>query len=243
MKKFAVGLAILVMAVIAVAGRPSAEDFLGFRLLHLDGAPVRWGQNGSPLTVTYALVREDTRFAEARNCKGMASPDVLLSASKIGRSIFEQQVRAAFDMWEQVIDIDFQEISDVAKAGILIGAQIEPEGHAFANVDYQPGEGGIRQIEKSLICLNPNKKWKVGFGGSLAVYDLLYTLAHEIGHAIGLDHPDSASQLMSFTYHETFRTLQSGDVAGTVQIYGARTAPRFDLDRSNKPMSTARRQG
>jgi hypothetical protein len=236
-------MAMLLMAALGVVGSLGADGFLGFRLLRLDGTSVRWGQGASPLTVTFAFVREDMHFATARNCNGMASPENLLIQSKIDRSDFEKEVRAAFDLWEQVINIDFQETDDLAGAGILIGAQLAPEGHAFANVDYQPGEGNVRQIEKSLICLNPNKKWKVGFGGSLAVYDLLYTLAHEIGHAIGLDHPDSPTQLMSFSYHEKFRSLQSGDVAGAVQIYGARTTPRPAAETSTRSVVTARRQG
>src|SRR5262249_26938880 len=98
----------------------------------------------------------------------------------------------------------------------------QPVGRAFANVDYRPGPGKIGDIERSLICLNPSRSWKIGFGGSAAAYDLRYTIAHEIGHAIGLDHPDPDGQLMSFKYQEDFRTLQTGDVQGAVRLYGNR---------------------
>jgi len=82
------------------------------------------------------------------------------------------------------------------------------------------GEGPLRPIDRSLICFNPVKRWKVGFDGNLNVYDLRYTLAHEIGHAIGLDHPGPHGQIMSIHYQEGFRTLQAGDVSGAVRIYG-----------------------
>ncbi len=233
-----------VLAVIALAGAVNASG-LGFRLLTFDGAGVKWVNDvGRTSTVTYAIVHSSNRFPNARNCKGVESPDGLLSASGIDRQSFDQEVRAAFDMWEQAINITFREIDDPAAAGIVIGAQSEPEGHAFANVDYKPGDGHFRQIDKSLICLNPKKKWKVGFGGSLAVYDLRYTIAHEIGHAIGLDHPDSGGQLMSFTYSEQFRSLQEGDVEGAIRIYGSRMDSRslqIDLTRSQiaKPAITS----
>ena len=62
--------------------------------------------------------------------------------------------------------------------------------------------GGKKIIGRSLICLNPTQPWKIGFDGRLDVYDLRYTIAHEIGHAIGLDHPSAAGQLMSYRYDE-----------------------------------------
>src|SRR3546814_7918489 len=82
----------------------------------------------------------------------------------------------------------------------------------------------IRRISRSLSGLNPQKPWKVGFGGDVTVYDLRYAIAHEAGHAIGLDHPSPSGQLMSFRYDELFRDLQPGDVAGVVALYGPRHA-------------------
>jgi hypothetical protein len=67
------------------------------------------------------------------------------------------------------------------------------------------------------------RRWKVGFDGNLKAYDLRYTLAHEIGHAIGLDHPPGPGQIMNYRYEERFRDLQSGDVFGAVALYGAPT--------------------
>ena len=49
-----------------------------------------------------------------------------------------------------------------------------------------------------------------------------YTIAHEIGHTIGLDHPSGAGQIMGYRYEETFRELQPGDISGAVLLYGKR---------------------
>lgn len=148
----------------------------------------------------------------------------MLAHSGISKTMFFEEVRSAFDMWERAANIRFEPAADGTKPGILIGAQSDPVGYAYADVKYvKDGTGTTRQIDRSLICLNPMKRWKVGFDGNLAVYDLRYTIAHEIGHAIGLDHPEPHGQLMSMRYQESFRSLQAGDVSGAVRIYGART--------------------
>jgi len=202
---------------------PATRTFLGFRLLDLDGNLVQWGTGRADevVTVTYAFARRPIRFEDALNCAGLVPLDALLARSGIDFEQLREEARIAFSMWESVADIRFREVN-AARADILIGAQAEPTGHAFADVKYKSGEGAWRQIERSLICLNPVKRWKIGFDGNLKVYDLRYTLAHEIGHAIGLDHPQPGGQIMSARYEERFRTLQFGDVAGAVQLYGLR---------------------
>lgn len=222
----------LALAGLVGLGGAHAQTFLGFRLLDFDGIFVRWsganaGTVSEPVTVTYAFVEQSVQFADARNCAAMVPVDDLLARSQIAPSTFRAEVAAAFEMWEHAANIRFVPAAPGTKPGILIGAQRDPIAHAFADVAYAKGvPGPLRPIERSLICLNPAKRWKVGFDGNLAVYDLRYTIAHEIGHAIGLDHPEPHGQVMSMRYHEDFRTLQEGDVSGVVRIYGPRRERR-----------------
>lgn len=200
-----------------------------FRLLALDGRPaVRWAMpaRGLPAKITYAFVSGTMAFPGARNCDGMVAPAAILARSRIDMEAFRREVRAAFDLWQRAANVQFEETTSIATAGILIGADAKPRGRAFTNVKLKAGVaasgGKIGAIDQSLICLNPSQPWKIGFDGDLAVYDLRFTMTHEIGHAIGLDHPGPEGQLMSFRYVERSRELQAGDIAGAAALYGRR---------------------
>lgn len=206
-------------------GKPAfASD--DYKLLRLGGTWVKWGdpELGTRAKVTYALAgRMDS--ASARNCRAMGPVAPLLEHSGIAPETFHSELRAAFDAWSRAADITFAAVSDPEQADIVVGVQRSPRGKAYTDVAYDAGSHeAIRSIRKSLICLNPDVSWKVGFDGNDEIYDLRYTLAHEIGHAIGLDHPGPSGQIMSFQYSEEFRTPREGDIHGASLLYGERDA-------------------
>lgn len=227
----------------AERGAGAARRSVDYRLLQLDGHQVKWGASaiGAGAKVRYMLAPAAMDFGETRNCRGLKPMDDLFAASGIDPAKVPAEIAAAFEMWERAANISFQRVDHPAVADILIGAQAVPRGRAFTEVIYdrkppvtltaagpanvQPAAGSIRRIDKALICLNPEKPWKLGFGGDVEVYDLRYTVAHEIGHAIGLDHPGPSGQLMGFAYEEHFRALQPGDMAGAIALYGRRGLP------------------
>jgi hypothetical protein len=217
--------ALLGLLCCALAGAPlGAQDADTFRVLKLAGHQVRWQMqaNGAPRVITYRLVTETTAFPGARNCRGLAAFDGLLAKSGLPPTAVREEVAAAFAMWEAAANVTLREAAEGAPADILIGAQVDHEGWAFADVFFDPtSPETIKPISQALICLNPAKQWKIGFDGDLKSYDLRYTLAHEIGHAIGLDHPAGGGQIMGYRYEERFRSLQPGDIRGAILLYGA----------------------
>lgn len=194
----------------------------GYRLLELEGYKVKWGEQtlGVGARISYAFADETMRFDNARNC-GVLAPMKALSGQDLSFETLVRETAAAFRVWERAADLSFHRVANARDADIILGAQGQPRRRAFANVSYAADEKeGVRAIEQSLVCLNPEQKWKVGFGGDKEVYDIRYTLIHEIGHAIGLDHPGPSGQVMGFRYTEDFPGLQPGDLLGIRRLYG-----------------------
>ena len=215
----ALTIAVLVPLVVPPPANAGAN---GYRLLKLDGYKVKWGEPrlGVGASVSYAFVQETLQFDDAINCGGMA-PIEALSGTSLSSEALEREAAEAFGVWERAAGLSFHEIADARDADIVIGAQRRPRGRAFANVTYAPDpEDGVRAIEQALVCMNPDHEWKVGFDGDMNVYDIRYTLIHEIGHAIGLDHPGPSGQVMGFSYTEAFDELQPGDRRGAQVLYG-----------------------
>jgi hypothetical protein len=208
---------------IASAGDASIPRKAGYRLLKLEGKTVKWGEPayGAQATVSYAFIEGDQGFEDARNCQAMGPVDPILAFNSIERAVFEAAAEEAFRTWEAAADVRFVKAASPAEAGILIGIDLGNHGWAHADVKTAPGAGDFDVITRGLVCLSTEKSWKIGFGGDSEAQDIRYTLIHEIGHAIGLNHASPYGQVMSFNYTEDFGDLQSGDIAGARAIYGA----------------------
>ncbi|MFL5260312.1 MAG: matrixin family metalloprotease [Hyphomicrobiales bacterium] len=219
---------------------PSSAD--DFRLLVLDGSFVKWGEPalGTGAEVTYAFATTEVVSDEARNCKRIAPFAELSSSPSLAMSALKNEAHEAFRTWERVSNLRFQVVDDEDDAQIIIGVEAEPKGLAFTNVAPETLSTAARALEavktslglgsasaksvktigRSLICLNPWLTWKIGLDGNNKTYDVRYTLTHEIGHAIGLDHPGASGALMGFRYNEKMNGLQAGDIQAVRTLYG-----------------------
>ena len=206
----------------AKANDLAPADYLHLRL---GGQEVRWKRTAvhGDTVLSYRIADTSQTFQGAVNCSSIAPLTELSERSQITIANFRRELRAAFEMWRRVARIDFIEVSEAAPADIVIGAQGEPQDRAFAQVFHDATDGAIiKPITSALICLNPTIPWKIGYDGNLTIYDLRFTLAHEIGHAIGLDHPGGSGQLMGYRYDERVHDLRPGDIRGVVLLYGLR---------------------
>lgn len=221
-----------------------------YHLLEFGGNHVKWGGTalGTGAVVTYRLATTRLVSRGATNCREIGPLAAAMERSRIGPEDALAEIRQAFAAWEAVADVAFRPAGPAEIADIVIGAQSTPRGRAFTNVAYVDIDGvemsatgralpapritakrpasrdgqppAVYAISRSLICLNPDEPWKIGFGNDPRAYDLRYTLIHEIGHAIGLDHAGPGGEVMSFEYREAYRAPQQGDIAGAVRLYG-----------------------
>ena len=218
---------LLAVAVVAVtAGTGTGPRAQPFRLLELDGAPVKWGdgQAGGGAVVSYRTVGQPVSFPDGINCPFM-NPIARLADGAGPRAIdLPAELRAAMRLWEAAANIRFREAPDMESADLLIGVQRDPRGIAYTGIRFDRRRNRrFSRITRAAICLNPRAVWETEPDGSTATYGIARVLAHEIGHVIGLDHPGPRGQLMGYRYSEDPAVLNPGDIAGARLLYGPPT--------------------
>ncbi len=216
---------IILLALVIALFAPGPLHAEGYRLLSLEGRVLKWGapEFGSGSTVTYGFVQGEQSFDDAINCRQLVAMDKLLSRWSIDLAEFEAAVGEAFAIWSRAADLQFRRARGEEQADIMLGGQAVPRGIAFANVSYdiESAADGLASLEQALICLNPLAPWQLDErADGPKGFSLPIVLAHEIGHAIGLDHPGPSGQLMGYSYQEEITGLMPGDIAGAQRLYG-----------------------
>jgi Matrixin len=213
--------ALLATALAAVL--PSIAAAGNFRLLRVDGVNVKWDEPilGHGAVVSYGFSAAAVSFPGATNCGALAPMSGLAAAWQRDPARLEAVAEAAVGMWSRAADVRFRAAAPGETPDILIGAQGVPKGIAFADVWHGPSERGVAPITRAAVCFNPDVAWTTEDGPTPPnVYDLATVLAHEIGHALGLDHPGPRGALMAYSNQGPIDALMPGDVEGAVLLYG-----------------------
>lgn len=190
--------------------------------IDVNGQPLKWEFRNAPMTITYMFLQNNFEIPKGKtiisqnNCKAMQAFDKInLTTSSLPLDLIKTQLDSAFKAWENAANITFQEVKSSDIADIVFGAEREDLNPAYTNISHTENE-----INQTYICMNSYRQWKIGFDGNFSIFDLRHTFMHEIGHALGLDHPNSSGNIMSYRYDEKVKELQPNDIQAVQKLYG-----------------------
>ncbi len=129
---------------------------------------------------------------------------------------FNTEIQQAFDAWENISGVDFEQATAANPAVLTVGMGSLPGdtvGQAFISFQDLPTVDQIISVD---ITMDSDEFWSPE--GDVGTLDFYAVLLHEIGHGIGLDHVNDITEIMNpFVAGDT---LGTGDIEGAQEIYG-----------------------
>lgn len=183
--------------------------------------PGKWGSPvlGTGATVTWSLMATGVSCGAEGGCTTFTALADFMPAG------FLTQVQNAFLAWSAVANLTFNQVADCGNAWntACSGGDIRIGGHFFdgsggtlAHGYYPPANGSTAAGD---IHFDTGDTWALNFADP--GFSIFQVLAHELGHALGLDHTGVAGSLMNAFYSEAFSGPQADDIAGMQYLYGA----------------------
>jgi matrixin len=230
----------------SAARAPLARRRARPRLEGLEDRFVPYAASGNawpnPQLVTISFIPDGT------NLGGVTSDLFAAFDARFGApATWENVILKAAQSWAAVANINFTVIPD---SGADSGTGPNQQG------DPTMGDiriGGFDMQDSGLLALAymPPAVNNFSIAGDIGIntaqpfninsndYDLYTVMAHEFGHALGLDHSTDPNAVMYATYLGVDSALGADDIAGIQSIYGPRQPDMFDAIAPNNSFATA----
>ncbi len=147
--------------------------------------------------------------------------------SSLSQAAFEESIQTALDAWSQVVDVQFVRTSQPGQNNSLdfgVGS-IDGAGGTLAEA-YFPDDVNSSRVAGD-VEFDAAENWEVGNARGSSAYDIVLVAAHEIGHALGLNHLQAAGSILlpSVSPTQQFTGLDQSDIAAIRQLYAATSVP------------------
>jgi hypothetical protein len=220
--------------------RPSARPCLE----QLESRIVPYNVTGNawpnPQLITISFVPDGTLIGYNQNGPIYSTLFQDFNARFGSPAAWQKPIELAAQAWADATNINFSVVGD---DGVPIGtvggddeqgdpnigdiriAGFQDTGAPYLAQAFQPPPANDYSLAGDM-WFNTNQPFHIG-----TTYDLFTVAAHEIGHALGMDHSANPSAIMAPVYPGTRTALTSDDIAGIEAIYSD-SAPR-DFDAYN----------
>jgi hypothetical protein len=143
--------------------------------------------------------------------------------SGVSQADFTTAIQTALDAWSQVADIRFVQTHQAGQSDSLdfTSTSLDGAGRTLAQA-YFPDDVNSARVAGD-IQFDRAEQWEIGNSLGSRAFDLVLVAAHEIGHALGLDHTSATDSVMqdSVSPNQQFVGLGVSDVAAIQSLYAS----------------------
>jgi hypothetical protein len=152
--------------------------------------------------------------------------------SFITEESFQDEIVLALSYWEEIANLNFTISAHPEDADIRFGWQeIDGPGGVLGTATL-PASGPLSNV---IVVFDSEEDWFLHGDAPQNKIDFSATAAHEIGHAIGIDHSDELDSLMHANYSTTIFKPKQDDINAAVEIYGAPDFQKVEVFRFYNP--------
>ena len=151
----------------------------------------------------------------------------------ITNSAFESEITNALALWENAANLRFALADDAIDVDIRFGwKDIDDAGGVLGQTTI-PSFGPLNNV---MVSLDISEDWFLGENAPRDRFDFSAVVAHEVGHAIGIEHSTIQQSLMNAVYSPIIFDLQPDDIEAVNLIYGGSSVNQIDVHRFFNPL-------